>query len=60
MIIILERDEAERLHYSSARFAGWGEQFRHTVHRTGLCLERDFDKVALSQRRGHLKQSSGG
>ena len=58
MVVILQRDEAERLQYTVGHFPHRGENFGHAVHRTGLRLKGNFDKVALSQRMGHLQQAA--
>ena len=58
MVVILERDEAERLQYAIGHLHR-AENFRHAVDWARLCLKGHFDKVALSQRSGHLQQPAG-
>ena len=58
MIVILERDEAERLQNAIRRLTSWAQHFCHTVDRAGLRLESDFNKVTLPQRLGQAQKSS--
>ena len=49
MVVVLKRNEAERLQYAVGHLPHRGENFGHAVHWPGLRLKSDFDKVALSQ-----------
>lgn len=49
MVIILERDEAERLQYAGRAARDRVEDFSHAVHRARFCLKGDFNKVTLSE-----------
>jgi hypothetical protein len=59
MVIILKRDEAERLQYAAGHLAHGTEDFGHAMNWTGLGLKGNFDKVTLSQTMGHLQQPAG-
>lgn len=59
MVVILQRDEAERLQDAVGHLPQRSQDFGHAMHRAGLRLKRDFDKVALSQRVGQRQQSTG-
>jgi hypothetical protein len=59
VVIIVKRDESERLQNASSRFPCRREKFGHPVHRARLGLKGDFDKIALAKRRGHLQQTAG-
>jgi len=59
MVVVLNRDEAKRLQDSIIRLSRRTENFSHPVHRPGLRLKRDFDKVAAPQRLGQAQQASG-
>ena len=54
VIIILQRDEAERLEDALRRLSHGIENFRHAVHWSRLGLKRNFDKVSLRQRARQL------
>jgi hypothetical protein len=58
MVVILKRDEAERLQYAIGHLPHGGENFGHAVHWAGLRLKGNFDEVTLSQRLGHLQQAA--
>ena len=58
MVVVLKRDEAERLQYAIGHFPHWGENFGHTVHWPGLRLKGNFDEVTLSQGLGQLQQAA--
>lgn len=58
VIVILKRDEAERLQHSSARLASRTQKFGHAVHRSRLGLKGNFDKIALPQRGGQLQKAA--
>jgi len=58
MVIILKRDEAERLQYAAGHLHGT-EDFGHAMNWAGLGLKGNFDKVTLSQTMGHLQQPAG-
>jgi hypothetical protein len=59
MVIILKRDEAERLQYAAGHLAHGTEDFGHAMNWAGLGLKGNFDKVTLSQTMGHLQQPTG-
>jgi hypothetical protein len=58
MVVVLERNETEGLQDTIVHFPRGRENFGHAVHGTSLCLKSNFDKVALSQRMGHLQQAA--
>jgi hypothetical protein len=58
MVVVLQRNEAEGLQHTIVHFPHRRKNFGHAVHRTGLRLKSNFDKVALSQRMGHLQQAA--
>ncbi len=58
VVVILERYEAKWLKYAFFRFARSAENLSHAVHRTGLRLECEFDKTAISKRMLHLQQAA--
>ena len=58
VVIVLERDEAERLQHAIRRLPHGTEDFSHAVHRARLRLKCDFDEVAGSQRLRQLQQSA--
>ena len=60
MIFVFDGDETERLQHAIERLAHGAQNFGHAVHRAGLGLERDFDKVALHQRLRQTQQSTRG
>ena len=47
MIVIFNRDEAERLQYSVIHLPRRAENFGHAMHRPRLRLKSNFDEVAL-------------
>src|ERR1700730_2863753 len=59
MVIILKRDEAERLQYAAAPRARGTEYLSLAMSWAGLSLKGNFDKVTLSQTMGHLQQPAG-
>ena len=58
VIVIFQRNESEWLQDASAGFFRWAQQFGHSVYGAGLRLERDFDKIALSERGRQLQQAA--
>jgi CHAT domain-containing protein len=48
MVVILDRDEAERLQYAVIELTGRSENFGHPVHWAGLRLEGNFDEVTFA------------
>ncbi len=60
MVVILKRDEAERLEYAIIHLPHWAEYFGHTVHWPRLRLKCNFYEVAFSQRVRKVQQASGG
>ena len=59
MVVVLKRDEAERLQDSAGRLAHGTQDFRHAVNRAGLRLKGHLDEVALRQRLRQLQQAAG-
>ena len=59
MVIILKRDEAERLQYAVGHLPHGAENFGHAMDRARLRLKSNFDEVALSQGLGQLQQAAG-
>src|SRR5258708_39872208 len=59
VVVILKRDEAERLQYAVAQLSHGGENFSHPVNRPCLRLKGDFDEVTLSQTLCQLQQAAG-
>ena len=59
MIIVIERDKAERLEDAPLTLSDWVQHFRHAMHLAGVGLESDFHEVALRQSSRQLKQASG-
>src|SRR6516162_2117553 len=59
MIVIAQRNEAERLQNTVGRLTCRWQHFRHANHGTNLGLEADFDEVALAHWLGQLEQSAG-
>ena len=59
MVIILERDEAERLKYALRRLLRGAKNFRHSVYGARPRLKCNFDEVALPQRTRQLQQPAG-
>ena len=49
MVVILKRDEAERLQDSAGHLTHGTQNLRHAVDGAGLRLESHFDEVALRQ-----------
>ena len=60
VIVVLDGHEAEGLQHAVGKLAHRAEHFGHTVHRTGLCLEGDFNEVSLPERMLQAEQASGG
>lgn len=60
MVFVAHCYEAEGLHAAFRGLARGHEHFSHTVHRARLCLEADFDEVALLQGACNLQQTTGG
>jgi hypothetical protein len=58
MVFVLERHEAERLQNSVERLPHGAQDFSHAMHRPGLCLERDLDKIALDERLRQAQQAA--
>ena len=59
MIIIVQRDEAERLQHSVCRLPRRLEDLGHAVDRARMRLKRYLDERAVSQRMCHLQQPAG-
>jgi len=59
VVVILERDEAERLQHSARRLLQGAENFSHAVHRTRLRLKCEFDERSGSKRMLQLQQPAG-
>lgn len=59
MVLILQRDEAERLQYAVVQLPHGGKSFGHAVNRPGLRLKRNFDEVTLRERLRQLQQAAG-
>ena len=59
MVVIFERNEAERLQHTVTHFPRRAEDFSHAVHGPGLRLKSNFDEVALAQRMSHPQQAAG-
>ncbi len=59
VVVVLERNEAERLQHAIRRLPRGAEDLRHAVHRAGLRLKGNFDEVALRQRMRQLQQATG-
>lgn len=60
MVVILKRNESERLQDAVIQAAHRTEDFCHPVDRSSLRLKGDFDEVAFPQRLRQAEQSSGG
>lgn len=58
MVVILERDEAERLQHASICLSHGSEDFSHAMHRTRLRLKCQFDERTGSQSVRQLQQSA--
>src|SRR5579864_1676782 len=58
MVLVLERDESERLQYTIGHLPHRRQNFGHAVHWTSLCLKSNFDEVATSQRMRQPKQAA--
>ena len=58
VIVIFERDEAERLEHSVLRFPHGAEYLGHGAHWAGLRLKRYFDEIALGKRTRQSQQSA--
>jgi hypothetical protein len=58
MILVLERDEAERLQYTIGHLPHCRQNLGHAVHWPGLRLKSNFDEVAASQRMRQPKQAA--
>jgi hypothetical protein len=59
MVVILDRNEAERLQHANSRLPHRTQDLGHGSYRARLRLKRDFDEIALGQRTLQLQQSSG-
>ena len=59
MVVVLERDEAERLQYSAGHLSHGTQDFRHAVNRAGLRLKSYFNEVALRETLRQLEQAAG-
>jgi len=60
VVVILKRDKTKGLQNALRGFARRAEDFGHAVHRPGLRLKRDFDKIALRQRFIQMQQAARG
>lgn len=58
MIVISKSDEAERLQYPIASHAHGIQHLRHALHRAGLRLKSNFNKVTLAQGFGKAQQAA--
>jgi hypothetical protein len=52
MVIVLQGHETERLQHALIRLLHGSQYFGHSMHGASLCLESNFDKVALAKRIG--------
>lgn len=59
MVVVLERNEAERLKNAFCSSTRCSKDFGHTMHRSGLGLKCKLHKTTVSQRMLHLQQSTG-
>jgi hypothetical protein len=60
VVIVLDRDEAERLQDTSCCLAQRAKDLSHAVHRARLRLKCEFDECAIVQPTRQLQQSAGG
>lgn len=58
VVVILKRDEAERLQHAVVCFAHGAENLRHAVDRARLGLKGNFDKFTLRERTRDLQQAA--
>ena len=58
VVVILKRDEAERLQHSLGRLPRRSEDLGHAVDRPRLRLKRQFDEGTVPQRTRQLQQSA--
>ena len=58
MVVVAQRDEAERLQGPVRGRPHRREHFRHATHRSGLRLKGDFDKISLAERFRQAQQAS--
>lgn len=58
VVVIFNGNEPEWLQHSVGKVPHRAENFGHAVHRTGLSLESNFDKVALGEGLSQTKQSA--
>ena len=59
VVIVLKSHEAKWLQNSVWHTSRWTEGLGHSMHRTCLGLESDFDEVSLRQGHGQTQQASG-
>ena len=59
MIVILDRNKAERLQNAVIEAPHRAQDFGHPVNRAGLRLKSDFHKVTFPQALGQAQQSTG-
>lgn len=60
MVIIFERDEAERLQHPIGVARNRIENFCHAVHGARFGLKSDLDEIALRELMRQAQQSAGG
>ena len=60
MVIVFDRDKAERLQHTIGDASHGAQHLGHAVHRTCLRLEGDFYEVTLSQRLCKSQQATSG
>ena len=58
MVVIVERDEAERLKHAICRLADGAENLGHTAHGPRLRLKCKFDEGSISERTRQLQQAA--
>lgn len=58
VVIVFERDEAERLQYARRSLAHRAEKLRHPVNRPGLRLKCELDKLPLREGTRQLQKSA--
>jgi len=59
MIVVAQRNEAERLQSPIGRFARGGQHLRHANDSSDLGLKADLDEVSMPERLGQFEQSAG-
>jgi hypothetical protein len=59
MVVVTQRDEAERLQRSVGSRADRSQHLGHASDRSGLGLKSYLDKISLRQRPGQAQQSAG-